>query len=398
MRLVAFYLPQFHRIPENDRWWGDGFTEWVNVARARPLFHGHDHPRVPGSLGQYDLTTAAARQEQSAVARTYGIDAFCIYFYWFDGMRLLEQPLDAWREDPDLLPYCLSWANEAWSRRWDGRNHDVLMPQSYPQDYVERIFDHMLPHFEAPHYVTVAGKPVLVVHRADLIPDQRAFSDGIRQRAADAGLPGVYLVASETKPDIDPRTWGFDAVAEFPPVSVSRFGNAFRKPLKDVDRKFRGRLLSYPHVARHYLSRPRASFVRHRGVMPSWDNTARRGHKATVYIGQSPARYRKWLSAALAAEETDRGDAGLVFVNAWNEWAEGAYLEPDQTHGLAYLEATREALAGLDHDGDHAGDPPIGRTWSYGELRSLARLGAGSVLARARIVRSRFQARRSRPR
>ncbi len=391
MRLMAFYLPQFHRIPENDSWWGTGFTEWVNVARARPLFGAHDHPRIPADLGEYDLTEPAVYRAQSALARQYGIDAFCMYFYWFDGDRLLEKPTDAWRRDPDLLPYCLAWANEPWTRRWNGRNRDVLMPQTYPQNYAERLFGELMPHFEAPHYVRVESKPVLLVHRADLIPDAANFCTVLRRLAVSMGLPGLYLVAAETKPEIDPTKLGFDAVAEFPPVGVNRLRNAVRSPVPGLVSNFRGRLLSYDRVARHYMTRRRPSFIRHRGVMPSWDNTARRGTKATVYVGHTPEAYRLWLSWACGQEIEDRGDRGLVFVNAWNEWAEGAYLEPDRTHGRAYLEATanarRESIVRTLPPPAPVLEPS-GR-WSVGHAWSLGLLTVGSLLARVRSLRNR---------
>lgn len=398
MRLLAFYLPQFHQIPENDSWWGAGFTEWVNVARARPLFAGHDQPRVPSDLGEYDLTELGVHRAQTALARQHGIDAFCMYFYWFDGIRLLEKPIDAWRRDPELLPYCLSWANEAWTRRWDGRNRDVLMPQTYPDEHAERLFADLVLHFRAPHYVRVDSKPVLLVHRGDLIPDPLTFSATMRRMASEAGLSGIYLVAAETKPEIDPSKWGFDAVAEFPPVGVNRLRTAQRRPLAELQRGFRGRLLSYEHVARHFMSRPSPSFVRHRGVMPSWDNTARRGTSATIYVGHTPEMYRAWLSWACAHESEERDERGLVFVNAWNEWAEGAYLEPDQTHGRAYLEATAQAR-GRGLVGTNSTTPttptlasrPAGR-WTKGHIRSLGLLAIGSVLARGRAIRNRMGA------
>jgi len=397
MKLLAYYLPQFHPIPENDEWWGRGFTEWVNVRRARPLFEGHDHPRVPSDLGEYDLTDPEVHVAQTELARKYGIDAFCMYFYWFDGVRLLEKPLDAWRGNPDLLPYCLSWANEPWTRRWNGRNQDVLMPQTYPERFAERIFGELLPHLRAPHYLRVDDKPVLVVHRADLIPDPTAFSSTVRDLATAAGLAGLYMVAAETTPEIDPTALGFDAAAEFPPVGVNRLRNAVRRPLVGLDPAFRGRLVSYERVVQHYLSRPRPSFVRHRGVMPSWDNSARRGAKATVYLGHSPRAYQRWLKEALDSEKSASHDHPMVFINAWNEWAEGAYLEPDRTHGHRNLEATAAARNGELPSAARPDDREEPRgAWSRAHLRSLALLAAGGALARARAVRNRSTAWRRR--
>ncbi|GAB3582486.1 glycoside hydrolase family 99-like domain-containing protein [Calidifontibacter terrae] len=372
-RTVAFYLPQFHQIPENDEWWGEGFTEWVNVERAKPLFVGHDHPRKPTDLGKYDLSDGGGiHREQTLLARQYGIDAFCKYFYWFEGHRLLEKPLDIWRNDSSLLPYCLCWANEPWSRRWDGRSHDVLMPQSYPAGYETGLFDELLPHLRAPHYLRQDGRPILLVHRADLIPKAKEFSARLRALATAAGLPGLYLIASETITDIAPAPLGFDAVAEFPPVGSNTLKNALVPAPPGLEAEFRGRLLSYPRIVARFTQRGKPTFTRHRGVMPRWDNTARRGTSATVYVGDTPELYRQWLSHALADEESQRGSDGLVFINAWNEWAEAAYLEPDAATGRSYLEATKAARA------LPALTTSSGRNLAY--TRSLTKLAAGSTL------------------
>ncbi len=385
-RTVAFHLPQYHRIPENDAWWGEGFTDWVNVARADPVFAGHDQPRVPTDLGRYDLTDAAVLRLQSDLAGSAGIDAFCFYFYWFDGQRLLEKPVDLYAAEDDLLPYCLCWANEAWTRRWDGKHQDVLMPQTYSAGFADEIFADLLHHLLRPHYLTHAGRPVLVVHRADEIPEAASVAARWRELAVAAGLPGLYLVAAETRPGIEPSRLGFDALTEFPPVGSNTLGSALRPPVPRLASSFRGRLLSYDRMARRFTERAPATCVRHRGVTPGWDNTARRRGAATIYVGSSPRAYARWLARARAEESAERGRAGLVFVNAWNEWAEGAYLEPDATWGDAYLRASRP---GVDPGTLPAGTTPRGRWWRLPQLRSLALLGAGSALALVRRVRAR---------
>lgn len=382
-RVVAFYLPQFHAIPENDEWWGEGFTEWVNVRRAVPQYAGHDHPRVAGELGEYDLTEEAIKDRQTALARSAGVDAFCMYFYWFNGQRLLEKPLDQWRDRSDLLPYCLSWANEAWTRRWDGKEHDVLMPQTYDEGYEQRFFEDVLPHLRAPHYLHVDGRPILVVHRADLIPRPKTFSARLRALATGAGLQGLYLIAAETKPGIDARILGFDAVAEFPPVGSNTISATYLRPLSGVAPGFKGRLMSYERLVRRYLGRKSPGFVRHPGVMPGWDNTARRGSSATIYVGADPTTFGEWTQTSIARETAVRGSDGLVFVNAWNEWAEGAYLEPDATSGSSYLEAMSGAAP--------AGRPtPLAHRWFWGvpQLMSIGRSAAGSALNVLRRVRA----------
>lgn len=386
MRTVAFYLPQFHTIPENDEWWGEGFTEWVNVEAAEPVYAEHVHPRQHGVLGRYDLSDRMIHRQQSLLARGHGVDAFCMYFYWFNGHRLLEAPTNAWREDPSLLPYCLSWANESWTRRWDGKSRSVLMSQDYEPGFAAGLFADLLPHFRAPHYLRHAGLPILLVHRADHIPDAPGFARELRALAIEAGLPGLHLVAAETTPGLRPASVGFDAVAEFPPVGANTLRTAHLSPLAGVARGFRGRLMSYEKLARRFMTRTRPEFTRYRGVAPAWDNTARRRNAATVYVGASPARYAHWLASAIAGEDRDRGEAGIVFVNAWNEWAEGAYLEPDGHLGDEYLRAT---AAPSSFVATHAvPDPRRGSFWSLAQLHSIALTAAGSAIAAVRRVRN----------
>ncbi|WP_083512969.1 glycosyltransferase WbsX family protein [Microbacterium algeriense] len=390
-RTIAYYLPQFHSIPENDGWWGEGFTEWVNVRRARPLFSSHAHPRVAGALGEYDLLDREIHRAQTDLAKEAGVDAFCMYFYWFGGTRLLERPIDAWREDPSLLPYCLSWANESWTRRWDGKSRSVLIAQDYDEGYEAKVFADLLPHFLAPHYLRHDGKPVLLVHRAQVIPDPRAFATRVRALAVEAGLPGLHLIASETSPELEPHALGFDAVSEFPPVGANTLASAQLRPLKRVVRGFRGRLMSYPRMARRFERRAEAPYTRHHGVAPAWDNTARRQLSATIYVGSSPERYAEWLSTARRREYSSRGEDGLVFINAWNEWAEGAYLEPDKSHGRDYLTATADPTGFVPTI--RVREPDYALFWSFGQLRSIMLTAVGSALALVRRMRNRSRVR-----
>lgn len=385
MRTIAFYLPQFHQIPENDEWWGDGFTDWVNVKRAEPLFEGHEQPRLPGEFGEYDLTDPEIHSRQTALAQKFGVDGFCMYFYWFGGKRLLEKPVEAWRENPDLLPYCLSWANESWTRRWDGKSQHVLMGQEYGTGYIEALFADLLPHFQAPHYMTLGGEPILVIHRADHIPDPQEFSSTVQKLAADAGFPGIHLVAAETAAGIQPGPIGFSAVAEFPPVGANTLGVAELVPVRALKSNFRGRLMSYERLARRYMKRPAAAFTRYPGAVPGWDNTPRRREASTIYKDPSPQLFGEWAAHARAQEAAARGEMGLFFINAWNEWAEGAVLEPDKQNGPAYLEALSSTTGA-------ATAPELARArkvvmWTFPQLRSLTLAAMGSVLSAARRVR-----------
>lgn len=388
-RTVAFYLPQFHPIPENDKWWGTGFTEWTNVRRARGAFVGHAHPRRAGALGEYDLRDIEVMHEQAALARQHDVDAFCMYYYWFDGKRLLETPLDAYlREGPDF-PFCISWANENWSRRWDGKDHEVLIAQAYDESTAQSVFADMLRYLVDPRYLRVDGRPVILVHRIDHVPGGLQLAATWRRLSREAGLGDLYLVAAETRPHLDPRPVGFDAVAEFPPVGANTLGSALLTPPRGLSRSFRGRLMSYPRTARRYMRRRRPVFRRHPGVMPAWDNTARRSDAATVFVGASPQLYARWLAHARSTEDRF-GRAGLVFVNAWNEWAEGAYLEPDALWGDAYLRATSRSHTDAGNS-ERLGVGLPSLPW----CRSLILAAAASMLNSSRRISDWYRARRA---
>jgi O-antigen biosynthesis protein len=344
-RVVAFYLPQFHPIPENDRWWGPGFTDWTNVRRARPWFDGHDQPRIPTSLGYYDLRDPDVHQAQAALARGNGVAAFCYYAYWFAGRRLLEQPLDLVGANPDLaMPYAICWANEPWSRRWDGSEHEILMPQRHSPQGDAAFIDDIGMHLADPRYLRIDGRPLLLIYRAGLLDDPLRTTDGLRERAVQLGLGDLYLAMVQSFGHWDPIGYGFDAAVEFPPHG-SRAPRSTRLPGAAADDGFRGTFTDYESVMVDAVSRPLPAHPWFRGVMPRWDDTPRRGPHATVYTGSTPALFRQWLEEALRFTYLfHRPAERLVFINAWNEWGEGAYLEPDASNGSAYLQAVEEAL------------------------------------------------------
>ncbi|MFD5276392.1 glycoside hydrolase family 99-like domain-containing protein [Pseudarthrobacter sp. NPDC058362] len=378
---VAYYLPQFHQIPENDEWWGPGFTEWTNVSKATPQFDGHDHPRQVETLGQYDLRTVEVMHRQAALAKQYDVDAFCFYFYWFDGRRLLERPVDNYIRSGPEFPFCLSWANENWTRRWDGKEHEVLVGQNYSGSTAEEIFADFLPYFRDERYLRVDGALVLVIHRIDHIPNAAELVSQWRVLAQEHGLGELHVIAAETRFGIQPGWYGVDAIAEFPPVGSNTLASAQLLPVKGLRDDFAGRIMSYQRMAKRFMRRRQPSFIRYRGVAPGWDNTARRGNKATIYVGHNPRDYAEWLSHARSTEDNRQG-TGLVFVNAWNEWAEGAYLEPDASWGFAFLEATQRNFRPLPA----SPKPGMGEpSWAW--LRSLALAGMGSVLAVLRRAR-----------
>ncbi len=345
-RIVAFYLPQYHRIPENDAWWGAGFTEWTNVAKAVPQFIGHHQPRLPGELGFYDLTTPDVLRRQVELAKAHGVGAFCFHYYWFGGRRLLERPLDAFLADRSLdIGFALCWANENWTRRWDGAEHDILMAQQHSRDDHARVFDDIARYLEDARAIRIGGKPLIVVYRPALIADVREMTEIWRERAAARGWPGVYLAATDAFQFDAPAKLGFDGLIEFPPHGLSP--PRIEKSLAWLNPSHRGAVFAYSATAEEAVARLARQRTRAHdvfpGVMPGWDNEARRPGAGNIFHGATPQAYARWLSAACeAAGRTLAADRRLVFINAWNEWAEGAYLEPDRKWGRAFLEATAQ--------------------------------------------------------
>ncbi len=345
VRLIAFFLTQFHPTPENDRWWGRGFTEWTNVTKATPLFNGHHQPYLPTDLGFYDLRLAQTRYDQIALARQYGIDGFCYHYYWFSGTRILNEPLDAMLADPRHdMPFCLCWANENWTRRWDAADHEVLIAQKYlPDDDLNFIKD-LEPFLRDPRYIRINGAPVLVVYRPQHLPDARRTLQIWREHCRAVGIGRLHLVAALTHGNEDYAQYGFDSGVEFPPHNL-KTGNVNHR--LDFQQPFYGNVMEYHVVAQSYLDRTYPNGNVFRTVFPSWDNTARTGSRAVVHLNGTPANYEYWLAETIRRTRRDRsGDERVVFINAWNEWAEGCHLEPGRRYGLQFLEATRRAKEG----------------------------------------------------
>lgn len=342
--LVAFYLPQFHPIPENDAWWGDGFTEWHNVARALPQFEGHSQPRLPTELGYYDLRVKDIMRRQMALAKNYGIGAFCTYFYWFAGKTLLEAPLRQWLDDAHLgLPICLCWANENWSRRWDGRANDILIGQQHsPADDLAFI-EHVSAYLADPRYLRVDGRPLLLVYRPGLLPDPKATADRWRNWCRRHGIGEIRLGYVQSFDRVDPRDIGFDVAVEFPPNNVTPATITADQRL--INPEYRGDVHDWRELVRESTLQPDPAYPRYPCVNPGWDNEPRRNGRGRVFAHASPRGYRDWLRHAIKTAMRRFPVQPLVFVNAWNEWAEGAVLEPDTRLGHAWLQATRDALA-----------------------------------------------------
>ncbi len=358
IRLIAFYLPQFHAIPENDLWWGRGFTEWTNVTRALPRFVGHIQPHLPADLGFYDLSNPETLKKQIILARRYGIGGFCFHYYWFNGRRLLEKPLDMLLGDPGIdMPFCINWANENWTRRWDGLDDDILLAQEYsPEDDIA-FARGLIPIVTDPRYIRVDGRPLVMIYRPALLPDPAASVRRWREEFVRAGLEDPYVVMAQGFGDLDPRPHGIDAAVEFPPHKIAKTPPINNK-LELLDPQFRGHVVDYEAIADYALSLPTAPYKLFRGVIPSWDNEARKPGMGFTIANSTPSKYGAWLAAAcrLAVAEARHPDERIVFVNAWNEWAEGAYLEPDRHFGHAYLIETARVLAGSGkQDGGYPG-------------------------------------------
>ena len=367
LRAVAMYLPQYHPIGENDEYWGKGFTEWRNVVRAKPRFAGHEQPILPADLGFYDLRLAEVREAQAEMARANGLHGFCYYHYWFGGRRLLERPVDEVLElgKPDL-PFMLCWANENWTRAWDGGDKEILIQQSYTdQDATDHARD-LVPAFSDARYIRVSGKPVFAVYNTDNLPDSKRWSDLFREELHRHGIT-PYLIRVERYADEDrraPAALGFDAAMEFQPFSRNlRKWQQTRPELKanlrhrianKVQKEVR-RLQIWRDFDTHYdmaefvrfdVSQAAPDYTCFPGVCPSWDNTARRpAGKSIIFRNTSPELYQSWLEAKVDAIKPRTPDENLLFINAWNEWAEGNRLEPCANHGHSWLEATKAVLA-----------------------------------------------------
>jgi hypothetical protein len=345
IKLIAFYLPQFHPIPENDEWWGKNFTEWTNVTRAVPQFVGHYQPRLPGELGFYDLRFPEIQQRQIELAKQYGIHGFCFHFYWFNGKRLLEKPLEQFLSTPEMdFPFCINWANENWTRQWDGLDNEILIAQRHTPEDDLAFIQYVSKYLKDERYIRINSRPLLIVYRPALLPDPRITAERWRAWCRQNGLGEIYLALTHSFEDLDPRQIGFDAAIEFAP-------NTF--PLRDITDRFhlanseyQGGIRDYKdalYLASNYRNPPYTKF---RGICPGWDNEARRPGRGKMLANSSPEAYKKWLE--ILCDFTRRHfdpQKRMIFINAWNEWTEGAYLEPDRKYGYAYLHKTAEALS-----------------------------------------------------
>lgn len=345
-RAVALYLPQFHPVVEIDQWWEPGFTEWTNVAKARPLFFGHRQPRLPADLGFYDLRIPEVREAQADMAQAAGIEAFCYWHYWFGhGVRMLDLPFrEVLRTGSPSISFCLGWANESWTGTWVGQPSRILIEQTYPGvTDLRSHFDSLLPAFEDSRYMRVNGRPVFHVYRPVALPDPAQFVDLWQRWAKDAGLDGLYLVAGSSGGYREARQHGFDATWRSDLLIK-------HSPRRDFLTRLRHSIFHQPLVYRYSdepalwpSDSPESSHLQP-CIFPNWDTTPRSGRRGMVLTGATPEKFRIHVQAAVQRVSDRPAEERLIWINSWNEWAEGNYLEPDSEYGQQRLRVLAEEL------------------------------------------------------
>jgi lipopolysaccharide biosynthesis protein len=369
IRQVAIYLPQFHPIPENDEWWGKGFTEWTNVVKARPLFDGHYQPQLPADLGFYDLRLPEIMQQQANLAGQYGIEGFCFYHYWFNGKKLLQRPVEEMLASgkPDF-PFMLCWANENWTRKWDGRDQEVLMEQCHSEDDDVNHIHHLIQFFKDPRYIRVDNKPVFIIYKSFLLPDPAATAKKWREIAAQHGME-LYLCHmvfryNKTYSDLAD---GFDAAIDFEPFGTRRTESNLTRTKTEVSdrssivKRISGRfkkanpgaleqlktlnIKEYKSMFENLKPLKESNCKIFPSLVPGWDNTARKPNDPVLILNNStPALFKEWLEKIVRDFKPYSVQENFVFINAWNEWAEGNHLEPCARWGLQYLEALKSVV------------------------------------------------------
>ena len=348
VKYIAFHLPQYHSFKENDEWWGPGFTDWENVKKALPLYSGHDQPRIPLGNNYYDMLDPNVHKWQAETAKKYGVSGFCYYHYYFNGKLLMEKPLEMILKEKDVdLPFCMCWANEP----WDGKTSTVLMPQEYgnEEDW-QRHIDYLLPFFSDERYIKVNGAPLFVIYRTNNIPRVNEMVEYYKSACRKAGFPDLYVCEEMNSFQSAPVCANSDAVISFEPTNVQRDRskvsaviNRLTSALYTKKPKAGIKIFDYNKVWKKILNQKKVEGKKQfYGAFVGWDNTPRRKVKGTVYKNVSPVTFEKNLH--LLAQRAANEGSEYIFINAWNEWAEGAYLEPDQKNGYAYLEALGKTL------------------------------------------------------
>lgn len=385
MKTIAFYLPQFHAIKENNEWWGEGFTEWVNVKKAEPLFEGHYQPRVPLNQNYYNLLDYEVMQWQVELAKKYGVYGFCFYHYWFDGHMLLEKPVEQYLSHTELnLPFCICWANEHWTKAWVNSEQKILIAQRYggPKEWEEH-FNYLLPFFSDSRYICNNGKPLVVIYRAEIIDCLNEMLDYWQELAKKNGFPGLEFayqhIAFDLQKDRDDSRFTYDIEYQ-PAYALNDMDNSGYKALRDLKSNIVSKMDAiglnltekHPDSARLRMFQKIWDTVRNihpqglikqsyddvwkaalahipesekclPGAFVGWDNTPRHKERGRVFVDATPEKFQKYMTQQIKRAK-DIYHKDMLFLFAWNEWAEGGYMEPDEKFGYGYLEALRNAL------------------------------------------------------
>jgi lipopolysaccharide biosynthesis protein len=361
-RAIAFYLPQFHPIPENDRWWGIGFTEWTNVSKARPLFKGHYQPRIPADLGFYDLRVPETRAAQAKMASDHGIEGFCYWHYWFAGKRLLERPFkQVLKSGEPNFPFCLAWANQTWTGIWHGAPDRILIEQNYPglKDHKSH-FNALVQAFHDSRYIKIEGKPIFIVYYPPGLPQPKLFTDYWNELAVKSGLPGFYFLGVVDK-KWDYKKLGFDgSILDSLPIFLKKmefkkksFSQKFLKSImkknksKSIEKtllRAKPKIYFYKDFVKQSKPPINDKIDHYPCIVPNWDNTPRSGARGVVLHDSTPDLFRIHLNNALTQMNNRPVEKKMVFIKSWNEWAEGNYLEPDIKYGKTYLKVIKEEI------------------------------------------------------
>lgn len=354
LKLIAFNLPQFHVIPENNKWWGDGFTEWVNVKKSIPQYKNHNQPRVPLNENYYNLNNVDTLMWQMDLAKKYGLYGFAYYHYWFDGKLLLEKPVEKLLEFEKPIKFCLCWANEPWTKAWDGGEKEIIMPQRYggKEDW-KKHFQYLLPFFKDSQYILVDNKPVFIIYRLNNIEQKDEMIHYWDQLCIDEGFNGIYVIEENNSFQDKKASVYSQATLDFEPMNTVTFHRSFFNKVRNriykifFNKKHNCNLniLNYNYVWKLILKKNiKVPYKNYLGGFVDWDNSPRRGKDAKIFVNSSPTAFKKYFNKLVS--KCVKNDSDFLFLNAWNEWAEGAYLEPDEKNKYGYLEAIQDVMNG----------------------------------------------------
>jgi hypothetical protein len=351
MKSIAYYLPQFHTIPENDKWWGEGFTEWSNVRTAEAMYEGHYQPKEP--LDYYDLSEINVMKKQVRLAKKYGLYGFCFHYYWFQEKRLLEKPINNFlkNKSSDLdFPFMLCWANENWTRRWDGKENEVLISQKHSEEDYWKVAEDIFKYIDDDRYIKINNKPLLIIYRPEIMTKFNYFAKVLRLKAFERGLEGIEILSTNSFGFKNRDGFDIDGIVEFPPHFPS---GDFVKKSTDINTRsdFNGLIYDYKHCVKKSITYYNEKQMTPKSIdyypcsFPSWDNTARRGLDSHICANTSKKLFKKWLRGCCDfSKQYNPKEKDFIFINAWNEWAEGAILEPDKKNGLSSLKALNSVM------------------------------------------------------